>query len=299
LKNLFSYKAFNFEIYSEFSFRTKPETSYVSEEFYSLYVKQYNEEIKLDKTIFERKNIQIFNNGFTISAGGMYFLYDHQNKIIYVKQNNHRLFEAYFWGPVIALVGAFFNFIPIHSSGMVVRDKSLLILGNSGSGKSSLLYEIMNSYDGYYFSDDLILLNKQNNLVFALPSYPDIKLWYDAVERLGASKVNPIYYKINKYYVDDKSRFLDQKTVPEILIFLHTSTQATIQIEEIKGSKKWLYLQSMLYRKHWIENAFQKKMFEVLSALSNQCTAYKIIRPLKINKIEWDETLKSFFNQIL
>ncbi len=299
MKNNLTYRVFNFVIHSEFSLKKLHDRVLLTKEYNNLYLKHLTKEIELNEIIFEGRNIRIYDNGFVFQPGSLYFVYQHECKTITVRSTDHRLFDAYLFGPVIALVGAFNNYIPLHSSGLLLKDNCLLILGNSGSGKSTLLYEMLKKYEGYYFSDDLVFIGKQNGKVVAYPSYPEIKLWHDAAERLGAIKLSSIYYKLQKYHVDDNSRFIDSENIPNILIFLQTSTQSKFQIEELKGSQKWLYLQSMMYRKKWIENAFQKIMFELLSLLSNQCKAYKFVRPLNTDKTEWDEVLKNFIYMIV
>lgn len=298
MKKEFCYKAFNFVIYSEVPINKLHEAISVQGNN-KLYIKQGNVVCECKNILFERRNIRIFDDGFIFQPGTLYFSYKHSEQTIYFKNSEHRLFEAYILGPIIALVSAFHEFIPLHASGLVVRNISMLLLGNSGSGKSTLLYEILKKHKGFYFSDDLVLAKKQNNLVTVVPSYPEIKLWQDAVDRLSADKICPVYHKINKYYIKDENRFLNQHTTPNILIFLQTSTQSDIQVDKVSGSQKWLYLNAMIYRKLWIESVFQKEMFEVLSQLSNQCIAYKIVRPLNVQKEEWEKTLDRLLNEIL
>lgn len=69
----------------------------------------------------------------------------------------------------------------LHGNAFRVGDACAVVVGSSGSGKSTLAAEFLRrGHD--VLSDDVVPVDPKGN---ALPGYPRIKLWDDAVARLG------------------------------------------------------------------------------------------------------------------
>jgi len=71
----------------------------------------------------------------------------------------------------------------LHGNAFRVGDACAVVVGHSGSGKSTLAAEIdRRGYD--VLSDDVVPVDPAG---FAIPGHPRIKLWDDALERLGVA----------------------------------------------------------------------------------------------------------------
>jgi hypothetical protein len=69
----------------------------------------------------------------------------------------------------------------LHGNAFRVADACAVVVGHSGAGKSTLAAELdRRGYD--VLSDDVVPVDDAGN---AVPGYPRIKLWDDALERLG------------------------------------------------------------------------------------------------------------------
>ncbi|HET6153523.1 MAG TPA: hypothetical protein VFE15_11230 [Marmoricola sp.] len=71
----------------------------------------------------------------------------------------------------------------LHGNAFRVGDACAVVVGHSGSGKSTLAAEMdRRGFD--VLSDDVVPVDSAGN---AIPGYPRIKLWDDALERLGVA----------------------------------------------------------------------------------------------------------------
>lgn len=88
-------------------------------------------------------------------------------------------------GPVLAALLQQRGVILLHASAVAAKDGAILILGKSGSGKSSVAAALVaRSYD--LLSDDRtgIVLDEDGHPVI-LPASPAVKLWPDTMDALG------------------------------------------------------------------------------------------------------------------
>jgi hypothetical protein len=85
----------------------------------------------------------------------------------------------------------------LHGNAFRVGDACAVVVGHSGSGKSTLAAELQRrGHD--VLSDDVVPVDRHGN---ALPGYPRIKLWEDAVTRLGvdASGLERVARAVDKF----------------------------------------------------------------------------------------------------
>ncbi len=296
--NFYTYKAFGLLIHSEYRFTTlSPITS--DNNSPDVYVKFLDKSIHFPSTaLFVKRNIVLYSDGFHFTVGNIEIFYVHNEKSIYLKKTDEETLEAYLLGPMMALLGAYRRHLPLHAAGLLLNNRSILIAGRSGAGKSTLLVELIQKHAAQYFSDDMVWIQQNNNLLQAKPSFPAIKLWDDAAERLHAQKEKAIHHKIHKYYIDLKSQYIETLQIPEIIIVLKTSSLPEFKIEEIIGSKKFLLLQSYIYRKPWIEPMFKHLVFSTLTELCNLTRVLLLTRPLLISPKAWDNALSELLERL-
>jgi hypothetical protein len=79
------------------------------------------------------------------------------------------------------------NYLLIHASGVVYKEKLHLFLGASGMGKSTIVAFLEKK--GYeIYSDDIILFKLTDGELTTCQTYPQIKLWEDTFDKLGIKK---------------------------------------------------------------------------------------------------------------
>ena len=86
-------------------------------------------------------------------------------------------------GTVMGAVMMQRDHLVLHGNAVRIGEASAVVLGHSGAGKSTLAAEFdRRGYD--VFSDDVVPVDVAGR---AIPGYPRIKLWDDALERLGVA----------------------------------------------------------------------------------------------------------------
>ncbi|MCW2754918.1 MAG: HPr serine kinase protein [Marmoricola sp.] len=94
-----------------------------------------------------------------------------------------RALRLFLLGTVMGAVMMQRNHLVLHGNAVRIGDACAVVLGHSGAGKSTLAAEFdRRGYD--VFSDDVVPVDAAGR---AVPGYPRIKLWDDALERLGVA----------------------------------------------------------------------------------------------------------------
>jgi hypothetical protein len=92
-----------------------------------------------------------------------------------------RALRLFLLGTVMGAVMMQRDHLVLHGNAFRVGDACAVVVGHSGAGKSTLAAEFdRRGFD--VLSDDVVPINAD---CFAIPGYPRIKLWDDALERLG------------------------------------------------------------------------------------------------------------------
>lgn len=115
-----------------------------------------------------------------------------------------RLLELRWLGPVMALYLERSSLPVLHASAVVCADQAIGFLAGSRAGKSSLaVAEILAG--GALLSDDLVALEPGADGWRIRPSYPQMRLWPDAVARLSsrlpAARLEPVHAQTDKVRV--------------------------------------------------------------------------------------------------
>lgn len=73
----------------------------------------------------------------------------------------------------------------LHASAVGTDDYAVLFVGDAGSGKSTLAAAV--AQHGFeVLADDGVLLEERDAIVYAVPSYPGLRLWPDSAEAIDA-----------------------------------------------------------------------------------------------------------------
>ena len=105
--------------------------------------------------------------------------------------------KAFLLGSVFAAVLIQRGYSVFHGNALEKSGKSIVCLGNSGIGKSTIAYSLLtNGWN--LLSDDLVCIDENFNV---LPGIPRIKLWIDAIEtfKLNYKVLEPVRNGIKKY----------------------------------------------------------------------------------------------------
>lgn len=114
------------------------------------------------------------------------------------------------------------GFLPIHSSAVRFRDKTILFPGITKQGKSSLA-AILIKLGGKLITEDIALFRLTQNGAHLIPSYPLIKLSKEVNKEISFTSKDP--FKLTKSDLErdlfklDRKDFYDEESKIDIVIF--------------------------------------------------------------------------------
>jgi hypothetical protein len=173
--------------------------------------------------------------------------------------------------------------LPLHASAIIKDGKLTLIAGDSGAGKSTILAEFMKR--GHtIFSDDVVVLTGAPGPVLAAASYPMIKLWEDAQEKLEhemfADQSFLVKHDLNKYGIFFHDGFDTARYPVQKIFILKKTGQDEIHIRELSGSDAFTEVSRQVYRPLLLHSIELKKLtFGILADLAKNCQALELGRP--------------------
>jgi len=259
---------------------------------------------KVDKingtVLIENSHYTLTTEGFNFSFKGNVFHYLHAERLLCVirdYQNEVNFFQA-LYGPVFSVIAYFFHRIPLHASGIVLKDKTILISGNSGSGKSSIAWLLIQKAHARFFADDVTVLSKNDNVVMAHAAFPEIKLWNDMATLYQLNKQNKIHPEVEKYFISAEHFFVHDDFKPNAIVVIQTTPHHQPKIEPISGTEKFALLYKHLYRKQLTQKVFASLDFEILTMLAKQASIYLLHRPQQVVEKEWTVFIADTFSNL-
>jgi hypothetical protein len=172
--------------------------------------------------------------------------------------------------------------LPLHGSAVGVNGGGVIFVGPSGHGKSTLAAAL--NHRGYpILADDVCVLDfDEDGLPRLVPSYPQLKLWADAVDRLGytAASLRRIRPEIEKHGLPVTRDFCRQALLPRRIYILGLTKSSELEITAIKGMEKLKVLIENTYRVRFLQGLGQKEAhFKRCTALAGRVEIHRILRP--------------------
>jgi hypothetical protein len=185
------------------------------------------------------------------------------------------------------------NKILLHSSAIIYKNELILFMGESGAGKSSIAAEL--SKRGYtIFSDDICVLEpvlKDDKSVYAIASYPMMKLWDDTINALDdvqfekSHKLRPMADKYGHFFHES----FEKKAYPIKKIFILNPNMDSIDYsaKKVSGLDAFELVGKNTYRSQFImEYDLQKLHMESISGLIHRSEIQILSRHREKSNIE-------------
>jgi hypothetical protein len=188
-----------------------------------------------------------------------------------------RAVRLYLLGTVMGAVMMQRGHLVLHGNAFRVGDASAVVVGHSGAGKSTLAAELhRRGLD--VLSDDVVPVDTAGR---ALPGYPRIKLWEDAITRLGLStddleRVDGSAAKFNLPITRS-----DFGPLPLRWIYsLEKDAGTTLRIENVVGLQAFDLLNTYTYRRELVHDAAAAQQHLVrCAALAEGARLSRVLRP--------------------
>jgi hypothetical protein len=171
--------------------------------------------------------------------------------------------------------------LPLHGSAVAVNGGGVIFGGPSGHGKSTLAAAL--AHRGYsILADDVCVLSCDGKDVRLVPSYPQLKLWGDAVDRLGYTpkSLRRIRPEIDKHGLPVAKEFCDQVLSLRHIYVLDPSETSDFKITPLKGIEKIKALIENTYRYLFLPGLGEREgHFKRCAAVANQVIISRVSRP--------------------
>jgi energy-coupling factor transporter ATP-binding protein EcfA2 len=181
--------------------------------------------------------------------------------------------------------------IPIHCAALIDRGELVLILGNSGAGKSTTMASLI-QHGLKPFSDDVCVPfhDPKTGKISLFSSYPMMKFWKETLDLMELnSKVDrKIRPDMEKYGIYFHQSFLTEALNTKLIILLEKSDQVSSPVlTQISGIELFIRLESNAYRWEYLSfSDLKKEHFMLFTQLANQSACYLLKRPLTGNFVD-------------
>ena len=189
--------------------------------------------------------------------------------------------------------------IPIHCAALIDKGQLVLVLGDSGAGKSTTMASLVQQ--GLKpFSDDVCvpLHDPETGKISLFSSYPMMKFWKETLYLVGLNsmvnrKISP---DMEKYGIYFHQSFLMDALSPKLIILMEKSGQVSSPVlTHISGIELFTKLESNAYRGEYLGfSDLKKEHFMLFTQLANQSACYLLKRPLTGNFV--DEVAQKIIN---
>lgn len=167
----------------------------------------------------------------------------------------------------------------LHGNAFRVGDACAVVVGRSGAGKSTLAAELLRrGHD--VLADDVVPVDADG---LALPGYPRIKLWVDAVTRLGldSTGLERVATAVDKFQLPIVRRWSDPLPLRWIYV-LERHEGADLQITPATGMETFGLLHEHTYRHELVHgDEAVRDHLRLCSRLMAHASVSRVTRPVE------------------
>ncbi|MCF8331782.1 MAG: hypothetical protein K9H84_04965 [Bacteroidales bacterium] len=189
--------------------------------------------------------------------------------------------SAYLVGSVFAGAMHLKDEFALHAGSMNIGNQTILIAGDSGAGKSSLIAEMLKQ-NAELVTDDVSVVDKKNNNPVIMPGHPNIRLWKDAAEVTGFqySEDNKIGSMEPKYWIPVPQNYTGiSKKIVKLFVLSGERTDS-VQFNQVYGFDKVKIIRSINALRILIRALNrQPSFFKQAASLADIIDVYVVKRP--------------------
>lgn len=170
----------------------------------------------------------------------------------------------------------------LHGSAIGVQEGCVIFLAPSGYGKSTLAAAFCHL--GFpLVTDDVCLIDvKQDSIPYAIPSFPQIKLWEDSVMKLDMQfkQLRKLLPDMNKFALPLKEKFVETPIPIRHIYNIQISDTDNFSLSPLRGIEKFNALKKNTFRE-WVLPGLDLEAtnFKQCTMLGKQIPMTDISRP--------------------
>ena len=233
---------------------------------------------------FGRPNWEAAPGRFLMHVDGVarYFVRDGREITVEPAGDDAAARNAFLLGSVLAACLKQRGIVTLHASSIATDAGAVLFTGHSGTGKSTLLAALVER--GYpMLADDVTgIVPDAGGAPLALPAFPCVRLWADAVEALGwQGRTRERVRDGMEKYQATVAHFHDAPLPVRAVVVLTRHNRGDIEIETTPPVTAFERVARRVYRKQYSHALGQEReQFRALSALAHRVPVVQVGRPL-------------------
>lgn len=174
------------------------------------------------------------------------------------------------------------DLLPLHGSAVAAYGKVCAVVGESGTGKSTLASALM-SRGLPLVSDDVIAVRFDGaGVPIVTPSYPQQKLWQESLDAFGmeAGELKPLFERETKFAVPVRNRFAQEELPLGGVFELVKENEGVPRLVAVERLDRMRLLYEHTYRNLLIRRMNRLDWhFQVTAKLAGLVPLYRVIRP--------------------
>ena len=210
-----------------------------------------------------------------------YFVTEGREIVIEPMVGDEAAVRTFLLGSVLAACLQQRGILTVHASAIETATGAVLFAGASGAGKSTLLAALVDR--GYpMLADDVTGVVLDGDRPVALPAFPAVRLWADAVEALDwrARTAGRVRDELDKF-VAPVECFRPAALPIRAVFTLRSHNRETIEIESTPPGTAVELLLRYTYRKRCVRAlGRQAEQFRIVTALARQVPLSRVTRPV-------------------
>lgn len=175
----------------------------------------------------------------------------------------------------------------LHASAVVIQGQAVVFMGNKGWGKSTLA-ATLKTRGHVVLGDDVIAIDLSNpKQPVVIPSFPQIKLWPDAVAALyhNSDQAQPLVNESSKQQVQFHDTFEFQSIPLGQFFVLGKSDPVEIAGMTIQDTIQYLLQNTYVarFQDALLQGEAAQKHFAQLTTLANTIPTHRLLRPTNLD----------------
>jgi len=185
-------------------------------------------------------------------------------------------------GSALGILLAQRGHLVLHGNAFVVGDACAVVLGRSGAGKSTLAAE-MHRRGHVVLSDDVVPVDARGR---ALPGWPRIKLWQDALDRLGIplSGLDRVGPGFDKFHVP-LERSADPSPMQVRWLYVLDRHDGPLRVVPITGAAAFTSLHEHTYRNEILVGELRRTHLARSADLVRAARLARVDRPRGVDSV--------------
>jgi hypothetical protein len=223
------------------------------------------------------------------------FLVNRAGTRILARWPDHQSLEnttTYLVGQIAAFVLRLRGFVCLHGSSILIGDRALAIVGESGAGKSTTAAAFARRGHAV-LSEDVSPVIEQDQTFLIQTGYPRINLWDDVVESLygAASALPKIVSNWDKKYLDlqQEEPGFPKEPAPLSAVYVledRSEGDSAPRLEPLSATQSLLALLTNAHGRYLLDKPMRAREFELLSRLSKQVAVRKVVPHAAIDRLD-------------